>query len=106
MSRAKELYGKVEVLRKELYKTEQDMVDIRNCLEKAKIEYRRESVNRILDYVRSEYRAGRVCDLEILLCHCQNKLNGNLDGVELDIEDGHLAGVPFVKGGGSNEADI
>lgn len=98
MSRASELYKKVEERRSELYRAEQDLVDIKHCLEKAKIEYRIESVCRILDYVRREYRAGRVCDLETLLCHCQNKLHGNIDGCELNIEDGHLSGIPFVKG--------
>lgn len=63
--------------------------------------YRIESVNRVLDFIRDEYRAGRICNLEILLCHCQNKLNGNIDGTELDL-DGHLRGVPFEKVGESN----
>ena len=61
-----------------------------------KIEYRIESVNRVLDFIRNEYRAGRICDIETLLCHCQNKLNGNIDGIELDL-DGHLRGVSFKK---------
>lgn len=63
--------------------------------------YRIESVNRVLDFIRDEYRVGRICDLEVLLCHCQNKLNGNIDGTELDL-DGHLRGVPFLKAGESN----
>ena len=61
-----------------------------------KIEYRIESVNRVLDFIRNEYRAGRICDIETLLCHCQNKLNGNIDGIELDL-DGNLRGVSFKK---------
>nr|DAM18525.1 MAG TPA: hypothetical protein [Bacteriophage sp.] len=63
--------------------------------------YRIESVSRVLDFIRDEYRAGRICDLETLLCHCQNKLNGNIDGTELDL-DRHLRGVPFKKVGESN----
>ena len=62
--------------------------------------YRIESVNRVLDFIRSEYRAGRICDLETLLCHCQNKLNGNIDGTELDLDE-HLRGVSFEKVSGS-----
>lgn len=62
--------------------------------------YRIESVNRVLDFIRSEYRAGRICDLETLLCHCQNKLNGNIDGTELDLDE-HLRGVSFEKVGDS-----
>ena len=64
--------------------------------------YRIESVNRVLDFIRDEYRAGRICDLETLLCHCQNKLNGNIDGTELDLDE-YLRGVPFKKEGGNNE---
>lgn len=66
-----------------------------------KIEYRIESVNRVLDFIRNEYRSGRICDIETLLCHCQNKLNGNIDGIELDL-DGHLRGVSFKKAGEDN----
>lgn len=50
--------------------------------------YRVDSVDRILDFIRSEYRQGRLCDLETLLCHCQNKLNGNIDGTELTLDKG------------------
>lgn len=62
--------------------------------------YRIESVNRVLDFIRSEYMAGRICDLETLLCHCQNKLNGNIDGTELDLDE-YLRGVSFEKVGDS-----
>lgn len=60
--------------------------------------YRIKSVNRVLDFIRSEYRAGRVCNLETLLCHCQNKLNGNIDGTELTLDESYK-GVPFKKEG-------
>ena len=63
-----------------------------------KLTYRLESVSRVLDFIRDEYRDGRVCDLETLLCHCQNKLNGNIDGTELSLDE-HLRGVPFEKVG-------
>lgn len=72
----------------------------RRCFESCreyKLEYRIESVNRVLDFIRDEYRAGRICDLETLLCHCQNKLYGNVDGTELTLSKGK----PFeiLKGG-------
>lgn len=60
--------------------------------------YRHESVNRVLDFIRDEYRAGRVCNLELLLCHCQNKLNGNIDGTELSLDKSYR-GVEFEKKG-------
>lgn len=66
-----------------------------------KLAYRLKSVDRVLDFIRSEYRADRICDLEALLCHCQNKLNGNIDGTELTLDKGK----PFkiLKAGESDE---
>lgn len=72
------------------------IADIRLDYNSKIVKYRMESVNRVLDFIRSEYGAGRICNLEILLCHCQNKLNGNIDGTELDLDE-HLRGVPFKK---------
>lgn len=46
------------------------------------------SVDRVLDFIRSEYKQGRLCNLDTLLCHCQNKLNGNIDGIELTLGEG------------------
>lgn len=53
-----------------------------------KLAYRLESVDRVLDFISGEYRAGRICDLGTLLYHCQNKLNGNIDGIELTLDKG------------------
>ena len=75
---------------------EKEIADIRLDYNSKIVKYRMESVNRVLDFIRSEYVAGRICDLETLLCHCQNKLNGNIDGIELDL-DGNLRGVSFKK---------
>lgn len=50
--------------------------------------YRVESVCRVLDFVRGEYGSGSEVNIELLLCHCQNKLRGNIDGVELDLKRG------------------
>ena len=84
----------------EIRQHEKEIADIRLDYNSKIVKYRKESVNRVLDFVRSEYRTGRICDLEILLCHCQNKLNGNIDGIELDLDE-HLRGVPFEKVGES-----
>lgn len=82
---------------------EKEIADIRLDYNSKIARYRIESVDRVLDFIRSEYKAGRVCDLEVLLCHCQNKLNGNIDGIELDLDE-HLRGVPFKKVG-ENDAN-
>ena len=97
----KKLISDYELCKYDLVKIrqhEKEIADIRLDYNSKIVKYRRESVNRVLDFVRSEYRAGRICNLEILLCHCQNKLNGNIDGVELDLDE-HLRGVPFEKVG-------
>lgn len=55
---------------------------------KCAYEYRMKSAGRVLRYIRDEYRAGRLCDLETLLRHCQDKLNGSIDGIELELKEG------------------
>lgn len=84
----------------EIRRHEKEISDIRLNYNSKIVKYRMKSASRVLDFIRSEYRAGRICDLETLLCHCQNKLNGNIDGVELDLDE-NLRGVSFKKVGGS-----
>ena len=79
----------------QLLKVERELSDLaerREILENDKevfaYRYRADSVDRVLDFIRSEYRQGRLCNLEVLLCHCQNKLNGNIDGIELTLDKG------------------
>lgn len=91
LNKAKEKYAEGEKYRKLANSY------FKSCREYT-IEYRMESVDRVLDFIRDEYRAGRICNLEMLLCHCQNKLNGNIDGTELDLDE-HLRGVSFKKAG-------
>lgn len=72
----------------EIKQHEKEIADIRLDYNSKIVKYRMESVNRVLDFIRSEYVAGRICDLEKLLCHCQNKLNGSIDGTELTLDKG------------------
>ena len=68
----------------EIRQHEKQIETIRSTYNKLIIEYRMKSVDRVLDYIRSK----KITDskrLDILLCHCQNKLNGNIDGIELDL---------------------
>lgn len=55
---------------------------------KCTYEYRIKSTCRVLQHIRDEYRANRLCDLETLLRHCQDKLNGSIDGIELELKEG------------------
>ena len=52
--------------------------------EKMLSEYRRDSVDRVLSYIRTK-KITDAHELDLLLCHCQNKLNGNIDGTELNL---------------------
>lgn len=52
--------------------------------EKMLSEYRRDSVDRVLSYIRTK-KFTDSNELDLLLCHCQNKLNGNIDGIELNL---------------------
>lgn len=72
----------------EIRRHEKEISDIRLDYNSKIVKYRMRSVNRVLDFIRGEYRAGRICDLETLLLHCQNKLNGNIDGTELTLGKG------------------
>ena len=81
LSKAKEKYAEGEKYRElanSCFKSSDDY----------KLAYRLKSVDRVLDFICSEYRQGRLCNLEVLLCHCQNKLNGNIDGTELMLDKG------------------
>lgn len=53
------------------------------------LEYRIASVSRVLDYIHSR-QSIKVLDKEYfdtLITHCCNKLNGNIDGIELELRD-------------------
>ena len=70
------------------------LTEIRDLEEKAKemrkeyqqevVAYRIHSVNRVLEFIRFA-KITHERELNNLLCHCQNKLNGNLDGTEIEL---------------------
>ena len=93
----------------QLLKVERELSDLAKRREKLENDrenfaynYRVDSVDKVLDFIRSEYRQGRLCNLETLLCHCQNKLNGNIDGTELTLDKGKPFEILKV---GENNAD-
>ena len=63
---------------------EQEIESIRTAYNKMIVKYRMESVNRVIDYIRVA-KITDVKELDTLLCHCQNKLAGNIDGIELKL---------------------
>jgi hypothetical protein len=48
----------------EIRQHEKEIANIRLAYNSKIVKYRKESVNRVLDFVRSEYRAGRICNIE------------------------------------------
>ena len=63
---------------------EQEIESRRTAYNKMIVKYRMESVNRVIDYIRVA-KITDVKELDTLLCHCQNKLAGNIDGIELKL---------------------
>lgn len=82
-----ELYQIASTYQKTIEKTEQEMQSLRIEYEECITAYRIASVSRVLDYIRCVNRAGKLSeiDLDKLLVHCHNKLNGNIDGIELTL---------------------
>lgn len=73
--------------RKERLLEELDHIDNEvKDLQIKKMQYRIDSVNRVLDYLRGRATLLTPNDIGTYLCHCQNKLNGNLDGLELTLD--------------------
>lgn len=71
----------------EIRRHEQEIESIRTAYNKMIVKYRMESVDRVIEYIR----AAKITDakeLDTLLCHCQNKLAGNIDGIELELSRG------------------
>ena len=68
----------------EIRNHEKEIETIRNTYNKLIVDYRIKSVYRVLDYIRTKKITDNK-ELDTLLCHCQNKLNGNIDGTELDL---------------------
>lgn len=53
------------------------------------LEYRIASVGRVLDFIHSNqnYIINNPQELDTLITHCCNKLNGNIDGIEIELKD-------------------
>lgn len=75
------IIGKTE----EINRHQKEIDNIRKVVKELKTGYRIKSVDRVLGYIRTKGITDAK-ELDILLCHCQNKLNGNLDGVEITLD--------------------
>lgn len=63
--------------------------DLDNEIKTDVLEYRIASVKRILDYIHSNQMkvASDLKQFDTLITHCCNKLSGNIDGIELELEN-------------------
>ena len=68
----------------EIRSHESEIETIRKTYKELIVKYRIKSVDRVLSYIRMKGIADKK-ELDLLLCHCQNKLNGNIDGTELNL---------------------
>lgn len=62
-----------------------ELKELQKQIEVDLLQYRIDSVNRILDFIR--FKNLPKDKLDNYLVHCMNKLNGNIDGIELYLKD-------------------
>ena len=79
--KSKELERRYKALQNRKVELEREL----HKIELETIKLRKEEVDNVCDYVRSYSRAGILDagDIDLYLCHCQNMLNGNIDGTFL-----------------------
>lgn len=83
--------NKAEELEKRYNKLQNRKAQLLAELEKIEREVlylRAEEVNNVCDYLRTYSQAGTIDkrDIDTYLCHCQNMLSGNIDGIFLKFE--------------------
>ena len=77
-------YKFIEKLRAERRKLQARVDELATEIEIASYKYRNKSVGRVLDYLR--FNADNKHEYETFMVHCMNKLNGNIDGVEISFK--------------------
>jgi hypothetical protein len=86
------LRNRYQLLEAEELRLREEIEQRKRRIEEIKTEYKylnEAEVNVVLDYVRSYSNAHKLkeTDIDIYLCHCQNKLNGNINDVFLTFKD-------------------
>lgn len=86
------LQRKYNALKAEEDKLREEIRTRENRIKVIREEYKdlnKAEVDTVLDYIRSYTRAGTLSkdDIDTLLCHCQNKLNGNIDSIFLQFNN-------------------
>ena len=86
------LRNRYQLLEVEELRLREEIEQRKRRIEEIKAEYRylnEAEVNVVLDYVRSYSSAHKLkeTDIDVYLCHCQNKLNGNCNNIFLRFDD-------------------
>ncbi len=76
-------YEEIEAKRKERDKHIEEVNKIDKEIQIELLEYRINSVKRVLDYLKGIDKD----NTDTMIIHCINKLNGNVDGFELELGD-------------------
>ena len=79
------IFKSIENDRKERTIIENQVKSLDNKIQLDLKDYRIESVKRVLDYIND--KCWRNQEVENLVVHCLNKLNGGIDGLELNLEE-------------------
>lgn len=82
--KCKNHYNKILAKQKEIDKMKIELERLQSEQNEMIADYRVCSVDRVLEYIRHKGITD-ARELDVLLCHCQNKLMGNIDGTELDL---------------------
>ncbi len=81
-------YNEIERKRKEMKIMETQVQQIDNEIQLEIEQYRNKSVTRVLEYINDKcWNNENIDDLQNLIIHCLNKLNGNIDGIELSLKE-------------------
>lgn len=81
-------YNEIQSKRKEMKIMERQVQQIDNAIQLEIEQYRNKSVKRVLEYINDKcWRKENIDNLQDLITHCLNKLNGNIDGIELSLKE-------------------
>ena len=81
-------YNEIERKRKEENIMQEQVRKIDREIQLEIEQYRNKSVARVLEYINDKKKKKKDIDnLHNLIVHCLNKLYGNLDGIELSLEE-------------------
>lgn len=80
------IYDSINESRKEREEYIKKVQKIDNDIQIRVLEYRIASVYRVLDFINHKHFASGK-NLEKYINHCMNKLMGNIDGIEFDLEE-------------------